>query len=136
MAGYGDEITALCDMSAQRMDATMRGTVLEATSRVVIRTPVDEGRARGDWQITVDTLSRGSTDDVDPTGAKTIAAAVSILPAGQTAGKTVYLTNTMPYIRRLEQGHSKQGSHMIERTVNELPEIVDKAAQAARAAYP
>ncbi len=136
MDGFGDDVGGLCDLLDARVDAMIRGTALEVLSRVVIRTPVDEGRARGDWMITLDSPDRAPTGIADKNGSDTIMRGILALPVGQTAGRDIYVTNTMPYIRRLEQGHSKQGSHMIERTVNELPEIVDKAAQAARAAYP
>ena len=63
-------------------------------------TPVDTGRARGNWHCTVGTPFAGQ----DATGIDgSIQAAIP-----RRAGSVVYLTNNVPYIQKLEYGGSQQ----------------------------
>lgn len=82
--------------------------VLDLESAVVLRTPVDTGRARGNWFPTIGAPSRQRDDDLfDPGGQKSIAgigAQVGLL----TLGDVAWLTNNLPYINRLEEGWSQQ----------------------------
>ncbi len=66
---------------------------------IVIGTPVDTGRARANWQPTVNTPAQGET------GSGTEASAEF---GTSTLNDTLYFANNLPYIEPLEQGHSQQ----------------------------
>ena len=75
----------------------------DAFGRIVRRTPVDTGRARGNWQMAVNTAPDGELPIKDKGGQATIArgeAALQSLPPFAT----VHITNNLPYILVLEQG--------------------------------
>jgi hypothetical protein len=75
---------------------------------VVIMTPVDTGRAKGNWFVTI-LAPRLDYDwaKSDPTGQETINAGTAELQRLQNYG-AIYLTNNLPYIVPLEKGHSRQ----------------------------
>jgi hypothetical protein len=77
-----------------------RLVTLELLSRIVPKTPVDEGRARGNWQTTIGQPAQGEKGNFaeDP-----IAAGRAILSTLRPFGAT-FLTNNAPYIRVLEFG--------------------------------
>ncbi|MBE0534772.1 MAG: HK97 gp10 family phage protein [Phycisphaerae bacterium] len=100
--------------------------VLEALRRVVMRTPVDTGRARGNWHVTINRRSDHVNAALrDPDGSKTIAdgyAAIKDLPPFST----VWITNNLEYIEFLEHGSSKQAPEgMVALTVDELRQMFD-----------
>lgn len=79
-------------------------------------TPVDSGQAISNWQVALDQPPQerlpayfpgklGSTAVVCRTAA--LEAAQSVLGA-KKAGQTVYISNVLPYIRRLNDGYSDQ----------------------------
>jgi hypothetical protein len=70
--------------------------------KIIYGTPVDGGRARGNWQATLGSPATGEVATFDRDGASTLAGAVAM--AGQAAGNVFYLTNNLPYIRTLEYG--------------------------------
>ncbi len=79
-------------------------TLLNVTTQVIKGTPVATGRAKANWQATINTPANGTVDAVDTSGpssgGKTLQAA---MPVAQNAvGKTYYLTNNVPYIGILE----------------------------------
>lgn len=91
--------------------------VIEIYKRIVLTTPVLTGRARRNWTPTIGTPSNFSTEDVAGvllTGApvtqdeksriKSVISTLNALPLGQT----VWISNNLPYIRRLDNGYSQK----------------------------
>lgn len=75
---------------------------------VVNMTPVDTGRARGNWMTSVRAPNLSSdVNRYDKGGGQTIQAGMSAIQSLQDFG-TIYLTNNLPYIVALEKGHSRQ----------------------------
>lgn len=97
-----------------------RKIVLEALRRIVQKTPVDTGRAKGNWQVTINSPASGQLNTIDKSGGRTIAqamAAISDFPPFSV----VYITNNIDYIEFLEEGSSKQApAGMVGLTVQEL----------------
>lgn len=97
---------------------------LEALARVVRRTPVDTGRARGNWQATIGSPATGQVDAVDRGGGETVAAgarAIAKLPPYSVS----FLTNNVPYAQRLEEGWSQQAPKgMVALTFAELESVL------------
>lgn len=132
-----------------RMDLVVRKVCLDVFSRVVLKTPVDTGRARGNWMTGIggyvtDSPYQGGkrrkskADRSKPHrtnyGASTQASMVRIeaTAVAARAGQVVYLTNSVPYILRLEEGSSTQApAGMLTTTLREYPGIVENAASEA-----
>jgi hypothetical protein len=88
-----------------RIDTVIRKSTIELFSGVVKMTPVDTGRARGNWQCTIGSPATSEIDRIDPKGSGVNKEIISTVKTGTV----VYLSNNVPYIRRLEyEGHSKQ----------------------------
>jgi len=97
-----------------RMDQVVRGTLLDLSRRIVLRTPVGNpslwasappagytgGQAKGNWQASIGSPETGTTSTIDKSGSATLA---SINGKTQSApGNVWYLANNLPYIGRLE----------------------------------
>lgn len=94
LAGYAEEM--------------VRGTLFSLASRIIKESPVDTGRFRGNWQASLNTPKQGRLQQFDKSGASAINDMSSVV-MGLKMGQTFYLTNNLPYARRLEYGsHSKQ----------------------------
>lgn len=74
----------------------------DVANGVVLKTPVDTGRARANWLPSLDAPDRGTTSRQDKTGTSALSEARGI--AKLAAGRVFYLTNNLPYIRHLEYG--------------------------------
>lgn len=135
MPSFAERVKAWGTKAEKRIDATHRGAALEVLTRVVMKTPVKDGQARGSWQTTVDGPLSAAVTRLDISGAEAIAAGATIIQA-VGSGQTIFVTSALPYIVRLEQGHSQQGKHMVKTTAAEWDEIVGLAAGAAERAYP
>ena len=89
-----------------QIDVKIRKATIELFSSVVKGTPVDTGRARGNWQCTIGSPANNQVEATDKSGAGVITDVVSTVPA--KSGAVVWLTNNVPYIQKLEYGSSKQ----------------------------
>lgn len=85
-------------------DRVVRTATLELFSGIIKSTPVDTGRARGNWQTSVGQPQGGTLERTGMEAALTEVQAT--VPEG--AGQLVYLSNNLPYIERLENGWSQQ----------------------------
>jgi len=98
------------------LELVVRKLSLEAYNSVTLKTPVDTGRARGNWNIGVGNADLSTTDQTN--------AQRPSLAKGD-GEKVIYITNNLPYIERLEDGWSKQTPRgMVGVTMIELSNAV------------
>ncbi|MFZ3193688.1 MAG: hypothetical protein WA154_10860 [Moraxellaceae bacterium] len=104
-------------------DRIVRGLTIELFAGVVRDTPVDTGRARGNWSTTVGQVPAGARERLDQSGGAAIAEVVAETP--EKVGNKVYLTNNLPYIMPLEEGYSKQApAGMVRRNFLRVRQIL------------
>lgn len=122
-------LRAFAEKAKGNADAAVRAVVLEIASRLIVRSPVDTGRFRGNWFYSLDRLD-GRAIGGTAEGAAAIyqggaAAAYSttvnnIAELPITAGGHVhYLQNNLPYAMRLEFGFS--GTDSLGRSYSQAP---------------
>lgn len=85
----------------QAVDKKVRTAALVVDAELAVTTPVDTGRARANW---LPSLNVPSSKTVEPGGKEEINTALNSFKIGDT----VFITNNLPYIRRLNEGYSKQ----------------------------
>ncbi|GAA6162573.1 hypothetical protein NBRC116590_02770 [Pelagimonas sp. KU-00592-HH] len=108
------------------MELAIRKIALEMFSRVVLRSPVDTGRFRGNWQVAIGSVPTGTLDLDDKSGQATLGK-VQAAALGLQVGDTITLVNNLPYGPRLENGHSGQAPNgMVGLTVQEFHSVVQE----------
>lgn len=129
-------IAAWCEKAKDRADLVVRKVALDVGSRVVLRSPVDTGRFRANWQYGVGAPVVKITETFDKSGQETIAR-IGTLAATARLGDVIYLSNSLPYALKLEGGSSKQApGGMVGLTVLEFQAAVDRSAAAAKSEVP
>lgn len=109
-------------------DEIVRGITLGLFTAVIKDTPVDTGRARGEWQTTVGAEAASQNGRVDEGGGSSIAEVISKTP--QKAGGETFMTNNLPYIIRLEYGYSKQApGGMVRKNLARINRLVQAEAR-------
>ena len=92
---------------ARALNTGLQETALDAISRMIDRTPVDTGAAKGHWFARGTPTETFDKDKVDKDGARTKARAKRDLKPVRV-GDRVYLVNSAPYFIFLEGGSSNQ----------------------------
>ena len=103
---FSGDISRFAKLTNEAQDKIARAAALDLFSGTIRSTPVDTGRARGNWQTTVGMPAQGETRREDPSGAQALNEVVANTPNG--AGQEVFLSNNLPYIEQLEYGSSTQ----------------------------
>jgi len=117
------------DQTLDDMDEIFRRVVIEIGSTVIRLSPVDTGRFRGNWQLTVDAPANSSLDNYDKDGHETIARLVSDVQH-LTFGQTAYIVNNLVYGVPLEYGHSNQApTGFVRITLDGFNQIVEEAVR-------
>lgn len=80
----------------------LRGVYFAGLSEIVKGTPVDEGRARNNWFMSVGAPSNKTTTSASTGGGGSLSQAGKI--PKNVLGKKIYFTNNLPYISLLEYG--------------------------------
>ena len=80
----------------------------EMLQQVVVATPVDTGQARGNWRVSVGVLDKKTDQTQDRSGQGSISKGIATIQSGGGIGKVVFLSNSLKYISRLNDGWSMQ----------------------------
>ena len=120
MAGFADQVKAWERKTERKMDLTVRRIAFRMFSKIVLKTPVDAGRARSNWQASIGSAATGVVDTVDQSGTATIAQ-IGVIVANMKAGDTIYLANNLPYIRKLEEGGYMAGPKVVNGYSSQAP---------------
>ncbi len=138
-AQFQADLKRFAEATKRNLNDTVRATVLELGTRIVKRSPVDTGRFRGNWQIAAGgpDVRTNEPFDKQPLGSAPSSETFNRWQGevqAATIGSTFYITNSLPYARRLEyEGWSKQApSGMVRLTVVEYEQIIRKAIQGAK----
>lgn len=102
MSNFALDITKFAEKAGANANAVVSKICLDLTSSIVLKTPVDTGRARANWQTSIGQPSSGTLASVDPSGINSIRRAEA--DAKSAAGKVFWITNNLPYISVLEYG--------------------------------
>ena len=122
------EFNKAMEVASQRIHRNMKDfhkkVVLETFKRIVLRTPVDTGRARGNWQVAIGGPASGTLDVEGGKGqmtAKAMENAAAKL-ASITPYSAVHITNNMEYIYYLEYDRRSEQypEGMVEITLTEM----------------
>lgn len=137
MRGFKKRITDIAVGVEKNSDALVRKTVITVASAVALRTPVDTGRARANWRTNiggplvapVNSFPAGTKGTTGAAAAgQAINDAISKMQSYKRGGVPVYISNNLPYIDRLNKGHSKQApAGFIESAINAGLNAIRKA---------
>ena len=126
---FSETLRQYADQAKADWDEVFRKVVIEIGSSVIRLSPVDTGRFRGNWQLTIDAPATASLDNYDKEGHETVATLVADAQS-LTFGQTAYIVNNLIYAIPLEYGHSPQAlSGMVRITRERFQDIVAQAVR-------
>jgi hypothetical protein len=116
-----------------KANSVVQKTVIDMGGAMVQKSPVDIGRFKGNWQYGNGSINFDTSSAPDKTGNAAITKIIAGV-SGWKPGQTMYITNSLPYAKRLEyDAWSKQAAAgMVRVTVAEFSQAIRRAAQAAK----
>lgn len=116
------------------MDLVVRKISLDMFSRVVEKSPIDTGRFKSNWQVSInatppDGVLNAEKDKKGNVNFEPAVAAVMAAALETKAGDVIYLVNNVSYANRLEYGWSQQApAGMVRLSIMEWNKVVRDAA--------
>lgn len=131
-AAFKRRFAALLERAGEKAELVVRKVALEMHTSLVMKSPVDTGRFRGNWVMQYAATPLVGTK-TDKEGGATVAAAEAVLSTFQL-GQKIYMTNSLPYAIPLEYGSSSQApGGMVRITLAEFNQYLKKAVGEVRA---
>lgn len=130
LADFSRRIRARVKSLEGNLNQVVRKVAMAADQAVVLGTPVDTGRARSNWIVSVgsahgDTISAYVPGEKGSTKSENTQAALdqgeSVI-RNYTSGRdqSIHITNNLPYIQALNDGHSEQApANFVESAIQE-----------------
>jgi hypothetical protein len=119
-----------------KADLVVRKTMLELQNGMIEKSPVLTGRFKGAWQAGVGSANTSATSRIDKTSLGDFDKVGASLATQEVLkswkpGQTIWLTNAMPYAKRLEyDAWSKQApAGMVRLTVQNYSAYLAKAVK-------
>lgn len=123
---FSADIANYAQKTGLSIDKAVVSVCAQATTSIIKRTPIDTGRARGNWYPSIDMVS-SETSETRTSGE---AIASGIATAQKASGHIFNLTNNLPYINGLEMGNSKQAPlGMVRLTAEEIEKQLSNFAR-------
>ena len=121
MGDFAADVAKAGTKTLKKMDLGVRKISLELFSKVILRSPVDTGLFRGNWQVSVGSIPSGTLEIEDKDGTATVSKAAAAA-AGVKAGDIIYLANNLPYAMRLEEGGYPDGPKVLNGRSSQAPD--------------
>jgi hypothetical protein len=93
----------IADTMPGKVNMVVRKLTLDLLARTILRTPVDTGLLRGNWQVSIGTMSSQLKSARDPSGNAALAQGSAKINAREP-GATIFIVNPLPYARVIEDG--------------------------------
>jgi len=111
LQGVKEEFEKVDRETTETINQLARIQAFDTMNKLKMATPIDTGRARNSWTLT---MNKNNFKD-----AKTGGPSIGSLPSvSDKKVETLYLTNGTPYIENLNQGSSRQApARFVEQTI-------------------
>ena len=127
MANFSQQISRFSKKAGKNMATVQRKIAFDLSKKVIEETPVESGRAKGNW---LPSIGSPSGDTIGVVSESVAIGKVKLVADSISGDKTYYLTNNLPYIRPLEYGHSpQQPAGWVRLAVQRFNSIAKKAAK-------
>lgn len=144
---FARTLEAFSGIAGKRVDFVMRKLAFDALDGMFRRSPVDTGRFRASWRVSLDTADLSVDEKFDkntktslPKGAPLegeVLAGFNALKTTVKRDRTIVISNNLPYAAVLEDGGSPQARAGILRpTFVEVETGLNAAIAASKAAVP
>lgn len=114
---FNVDLNRILKKAGDNATAIAKKVALELYSKVVQKSPVDSGRLRGNWNVSINSIDSseygidaGSLGSL-PSGSGLVRS-VSALSSFKI-GDTIFVTNNMPYVYKLEYGLYNDGAKTV-----------------------
>ena len=125
MTTFALDLSKQIKAANDKVELAAKRTMIELFNRVIQKSPVDTGRFRANWNCSIGSPNLSTSEATDPSGSVASSMATATVVSYTLNGQSVFLTNSLPYAERLENGWSGQAPNgMVRLSVMEVQNSV------------
>lgn len=125
MTTFALDLSKQIEAAKEKTGLAAKRTMIELFNRVIQKSPVDTGRFRANWNCSIGSPNLSTSEATDPSGGAASSRATATVVSYTLNGQSVFLTNSLPYAERLENGWSGQAPNgMVRLSVMEVQNSV------------
>ena len=102
------DLSKAIEKAKDKAELAARKITLELFSNVILKSPVDTGRFRANWNCSIGSMDKSTSAATDKEGSGAIGRVRAEVTKYTLDGRSIYLANSLPYAERLENGWSDQ----------------------------
>ncbi|MDP3835030.1 MAG: HK97 gp10 family phage protein [Hydrogenophaga sp.] len=123
------DVSKFVQKAGRDTDIVIRKVGGDVLRSIVEKSPVDTGRFRANWVVSYGPTTQ-TVLGLDRSGIETINRGLQLIQVFNPEDGELWISNNLPYARRLEYGYSGQApAGMVRITVLEFQRFVDAAAR-------
>lgn len=123
---FADSLAKYCKAAGDQVETVVRKTAFELQASMIEKSPVDTGRFKSNWQVGISAINANTSSAA---GSDALGRVMTALE-GHKPGNAIWLTNSLPYAKRLENGWSQQApSGMVRLTLQDFRQAVERAVK-------
>lgn len=124
MSTFALDLRRFAKKAGDNAEKVVKSVALDVTYSVIDMSPVDTGRFKNNWNLSASSIDRSTNNTGDSKGRATSA----IL--SYNIGETIYISNSLPYAQRLEDGYSQQAPiGMVKVTLTKYQSFIKDAVR-------
>ncbi len=128
---FGDQLMRWANKRKVSMHKAIAMTAIRLGANIIERTPIDTGRAKGNWMSAYGSADTGTSETRTQNEALQ-GLRVKFTVAQVAQNTSLLITNSLPYIIELEQGKSKQApAGMVRLSILEFKQILEQETRSA-----
>lgn len=104
---FNAAFAAMMERCKDQQRTVVRLVAFDLASEMIQRSPVDTGRFKNNWYAGIGAINHTTNASTDKSGGQSLGRVRAALE-GFEPGMKIYITNSLPYAKPLEHGHSKQ----------------------------
>lgn len=129
MSNFALDLRKFAKKAGNNAESAIRKIILSVDYGVIDISPRDKGRFANNWNVSINSIDKSTTEETDKSGELAKARAKSVMLSFKL-GDTAYISNSLPYAQRLEDGYSKQApAGMVKVTLVQYQSFVKKAVK-------
>ena len=126
------DFAKIIEKAGKRADLVVRQSMFTLVSRLIETSPVKEGRFKNNWNTSLNSVDTTTSWPPDKDGSGALERAKQMLNTWKP-GQIAFMTNSMPYAKKLEDGSSTQAPYgVVKLTLQNYALIIEKAAREAK----
>jgi len=125
------DLRKIAKKNKMSLNQVYRGSMFDVSNQMITTSPKDTGVFQANWLAALNsgdyTFDKAKTNITESQGRLTVTV------GGLSNDASFYFTNSSPYAKPLEDGHSDQApSGVVRVTINDFPQIVEKRVREVR----